>query len=66
MCSRWAEVYQAIERLRSTYREVFVLREIEERSYEDIAEILKLPGRNCPNALPLLRLREFDGHGRKA
>jgi RNA polymerase sigma-70 factor (ECF subfamily) len=34
---------EALARLKETYRQCFILREIEGRSYEDIAEILDLP-----------------------
>jgi RNA polymerase sigma-70 factor (ECF subfamily) len=34
---------EALGRLNEKYRECFIMREIEERSYEDIAEILDLP-----------------------
>jgi RNA polymerase sigma-70 factor (ECF subfamily) len=34
---------EALAALRDTHRQCFILREIEERSYEDIAEILDLP-----------------------
>jgi len=34
---------EALGRLKEKYRECFIMREIEERSYEDIAEILGMP-----------------------
>ena len=34
---------EALGRLKEKYRQCFIMREIEERSYEDIAEILNLP-----------------------
>jgi RNA polymerase sigma-70 factor (ECF subfamily) len=34
---------EALARLKETYRQCFILREIEGRSYEDIAEIMNLP-----------------------
>ena len=37
------ELYEALDELPVQYREVIVLREIEETSYEDIAAILQIP-----------------------
>jgi RNA polymerase sigma-70 factor (ECF subfamily) len=46
-----ADVHTAIEKLPEAYREVIVLREFEELSYEDIAQIL-----NCPPGTVVSRL----------
>ena len=46
------DVHQAIESLRSIYREVIILREFEDLSYQQIAGML-----NCPIGTVMSRLR---------
>jgi len=55
---------EALGRLREKYRECFIMREIEQRSYEDIAEIMDMPVGTVSTCLNRARskLREALGH----
>jgi RNA polymerase sigma-70 factor (ECF subfamily) len=52
-----AEVRAAIEKLPQVYREIIVLREYEELSYQEIAEILKCPAGTVMSRLARARSR---------